>query len=169
MKTLASQALIAKNQSGNITQGGITDNVTIAALNTMNNVSQGILEQAESETEALRARVDDAYSVFLNATLACDVQVEPFNASYESNHDVCRASLKEIFFADRDSYEAAVRQVRTTSGCVTKFVSNCSAWDAEFFAPWNYPNLKTLSLRKAVVRYSKNHGLIFVATCFGSS
>lgn len=107
----------------------------------MNGSTQEIVDQAESETNTLSTLLDSAYS----AVQACDVQVEPFDASYNvSNHDACRAELLVLFLAASASYEDAVKQVRTTSGCLTKFVSNCSAWDAEFFDLSNYSNLETL-------------------------
>ena len=140
MKTLASQALIAKSKSGNITGGGITDNLTILALNTMNDSAQLIVDQAVNETKALRALLDAAK----NDALACDVPVESLPTSYESDHNTCREELLVRFLAASASYEDAVKQVRTTSGCLTKFVSNCSAWDAEFFDLSNYSSLETL-------------------------
>lgn len=151
VKTLASQALIAKSQSGNITAGGITDPDTITALDFMNDSAQGIVEQAESETETLLEFLTTAY----DDVLACNVPVQSFPTSYETNHDDCRGiltGLYENFSAAEGFYKTAVTQVRgDTPDCVTKFVSDCSAWDAEFFHLSNSADLKTLSLRKAVL------------------
>jgi len=139
VKALAAQALIAKNQSANITAGGITDNLTIAALNTMNDSAQLIVDQAVNETKALR----EFLTLALNDAQTCDVQVGPFPTSYESDHNDCRAELLDLFLAASASYEDAVKQARTTSGCLTKFVSNCSAWDAEFFDLSNFSSLES--------------------------
>lgn len=141
MKALAAQALIAKNQSTNITAGGITDNLTIAALITMNESAQEIVDQAVEEAAILRnlltARSDDLE--------ACQNLLEgPLDSTFESAHDTCRQSETELYVAAKLAYEAAINNTPPPN-CTKNWISTCTNPASTFYSIENSNERKTLS------------------------
>lgn len=107
VKTLASQALIAKRQSPNITEGGITDPLTVTALNTMNDAAQEIVDQALTEAENLQNLLD-AMSANVQACQDDVPQDSSTLESKEANHDSCRESETDSYIAAQLAYDAAI-------------------------------------------------------------
>eukprot|EP00434_Breviolum_minutum_P025218 symbB.v1.2.022278.t1/scaffold1972.1/size94142/1 len=106
VKTLASQALIAKRQSPNITEGGITDPLTVTALNTMNDAAQEIVDQALKEAENLQNLLN-AMSANLQACQDL-LQDSSILESKEAEHDSCRESETDSYIMAQLAYEAAI-------------------------------------------------------------
>lgn len=126
MKTLASHALIAKRKSGNITGGGINDTITIAALNTMNDSAQLIVDQAVNETDTLRNLLDGR-SANLQACQGdlVDPDDEANLEFFESAHDACRQEETDLYVAYRTqkhAYEAAINSSQPPN-CTKNWIS----------------------------------------------